>query len=58
MVQMRHHNHISLLKYIQGNILTKDDEIEQELVKFLQTLVSEPKEELSLTRQKITSNIP
>jgi hypothetical protein len=42
MVQRRHQNHITSLKYSQGKNMTENADIEQELVNLFESLLTEP----------------
>jgi mannosylglycoprotein endo-beta-mannosidase len=58
MIQRRHHNQITRIKYFDGNCLTKHKDIERELTSHFHNLLSEPQRDCRTTVQKITQHIP
>ena len=58
MIQRRHSNRIYKLKDIQGSVLIKHQDIQEELVNYFQDLLTKSIQNRQVATNKITRNIP
>jgi hypothetical protein len=57
-IQRRQHNHITTIKPTQGNLVTKHEEIEQELVSYFSNLLTKTQHDFGKAISKITHHTP
>ena len=58
MIQWRHKNRISKLYNTQGKIIQSQHQIQEELINYFQDILTEPKDDMWESINKITQHIP